>query len=115
MIDPTLKSDTDLTPDQLGDIIVSSSVPPEARARALQLLAMRPSFQACLDILACIRTEPNLAVLVEATSAFKKMSGYQSPRIFASSDAEVWFDANRDRIKRSYDELALERAVKGEN
>lgn len=102
MIDPSLTSDRELSVSQLGDLLISSSAAPEMRARAAELLGELPSFEACAYLIECVRTEPNLAVLVEATRSFKKLSGYDEGRVFASKRAEEWFFANQAAIKMEF-------------
>ncbi len=99
LIDPTLTSDTELSVEQLGNLLLSSAVPPESRARAAELMGMHRTFEACEYLVDCILTDPNLAVLQQATRSFQKVAGYVGGRVFGGKEVDRWFEENRERLR----------------
>ncbi|MFV1994602.1 MAG: hypothetical protein ACC661_04130 [Verrucomicrobiales bacterium] len=98
LIDDSLSRDTELSVAQLGEIILSNAVPAEARARAAELLGKHTDPDSCELLVECIRTEPNLSVLIEATRSFKRVTGYPGGRVFGGEELEDWYRDNKKRI-----------------
>lgn len=101
MVDPSLDSDTELTLEQLGPIVLSGAAPPSVRARAAQLIGGHRAMASCEILVACIREEPDLTVLLEATNSFKRLTGYPDTRVFGDRALERWFESHRSQVEEN--------------